>query len=376
MSIASEIQRLSGVRGDIFNSITNKGVTVPVGSTFSSCPSLIDQIQGGGGGPATSMINSGFTASGYTSGYRPFTATQIPVANPTYVENSAYSGATFQNQGSYFAIFGLKQHLCVMANYYDVYQVPSYLILTMSASASNPQSVFNSLYSDFMSDNFFNNSRIFLVGNNQFTYITTASYTTQKYGYKEFSPNDIHTPSAVYLSAIADLSPIVNDPNLFDQATPSSTIYGDGFSLSFERCNQLRYQFPDWIRQFGGSIVSSISACASVTTAYPYPSYPSTTTGYITNDITGREFFVRNGLLDFTKYEAIIGHSGYKNIVYDNSPEGGSESFAMDEYSITAFSSNMLKNNITAKTNYNVASTAYTYNYGTTQTAYSGFEGT
>jgi hypothetical protein len=375
MSIASEIQRLSGVRGDIFNSITNKGVTVPVGSTFSSCPSLIDQIQGGGGGPATSMINSGFTASGYTSGYRPFTATQIPVANPTYVENSAYSGASFQNQTSYFTIFGLKQHLCVMAHYYDVYQVPSYLILTMSASASNPQSVFNSLYSDFMSDNFFNNSRIFLVGNNQFTYITTASYTTQKYGYKEFSPNDIHTPSAVYLSAIADLSPIVNDPNLFDQATPSSTIYGDGFSLSFERCNQLRYQFPDWIRQFGGSIVSSISACASVTTAYPYPSYPSTTTGYITNDITGREFFVRNGLLDFTKYEAIIGHSGYKNIVYDNSPEGGSESFAMDEYSITAFSSNMLKNNITAKTNYNVASTAYTYNYGTTQTAYSGFEG-
>jgi hypothetical protein len=374
MSIASEIQRLSGVRGDIFNSITNKGVTVPVGSTFSSCPSLIDQIQGGGG-PATSMINSGFTASGYTSGYRPFTATQIPVANPTYVENSAYSGASFQNQTSYFTIFGLKQHLCVMAHYYDVYQVPSYLILTMSASASNPQSVFNSLYSDFMSDNFFNNSRIFLVGNNQFTYITTASYTTQKYGYKEFSPNDIHTPSAVYLSAIADLSPIVNDPNLFDQATPSSTIYGDGFSLSFERCNQLRYQFPDWIRQFGGSIVSSISACASVTTAYPYPSYPSTTTGYITNDITGREFFVRNGLLDFTKYEAIIGHSGYKNIVYDNSPEGGSESFAMDEYSITAFSSNMLKNNITAKTNYNVASTAYTYNYGTTQTAYSGFEG-
>jgi hypothetical protein len=374
MSIASEIQRLSGVRGDIFNSITNKGVTVPAGSTFSSCPSLIDQIQGGGG-PATSMINSGFTASGYTSGYRPFTATQIPVANPTYVENSAYSGASFQNQTSYFTIFGLKQHLCVMANYYDVYQVPSYLILTMSASASNPQSVFNSLYSDFMSDNFFNNSRIFLVGNNQFTYITTASYTTQKYGYKEFSPNDIHTPSAVYLSAIADLSPIVNDPNLFDQATPSSTIYGDGFSLSFERCNQLRNQFPTWIRQFGGSIVSSISACASVTTAYPYPSYPSTTTGYITNDITGREFFVRNGLLDFTKYEAIIGHSGYKNIVYDNSPEGGSESFAMDEYSITAFSSNMLKNNITAKTNYNVASTAYTYNYGTTQTAYSGFEG-
>ena len=375
MSIASEIERLSGVRSDIFTSITNKGVTVPVGSTFSSCPSLIDQIQGGGGGPATSLINSGFTASGYVSGYRPFTATQIPVANPTYVDNIAYSGASYQRQISHFTIFGLKNDLYVMADYYDMYQVPSYLILTMSASASSPQSTFNSLYSEFMNDNFFNNSRIFLVGNNQNSYVTTASYTSQKYGYKEFAPNDSHTPSAVYLSAIADLSPIVNDPNIFEQATPSSTIYGDGFSLSFEGCNQLRYQFPDWIRRFSGSIVSSISSCASVTTAYPYPTYPSATTGYITNDITGREFFMRKGLGFITRYEATIGHSGYKNIVYDNSPEGGSESFAMDEYSITAFSSNMLKNNLTSKTDYNVNSTAYSYNYGTTQTAYSGFEG-
>ncbi len=50
MSIASEIQRLSGVRSDIFTSITNKGVTVPATATLSSCPTLIDSIAGGGGG--------------------------------------------------------------------------------------------------------------------------------------------------------------------------------------------------------------------------------------------------------------------------------------------------------------------------------------
>lgn len=317
MSIASEIERLSGVRGDIFTSITNKGVTVPVGSTFSSCPSLIDQIQGGGGDP-TSLINQTFTASGYTSGYRPFTATQIPVANPTYVESGAYSGASYQRQPSYFTIFGLKNNLSEMASYYDEYQVPSYLILTMSASASNPQSQFNSLYSDFMSNNFFNNSRIVLVGNNQNSYITTASYTSQKYGYKEFAPNDSHTPSAVYLSAIADLSPIVNDPNIFEQATPSSTIYGDGFSLSFEGCSQLRYQFPDWIRQFGGSIVSSISACASVSTAYPYPTYPSTTTGYITNDVSGSEVWNQVPGYEDIKYvrQSTQGGWGTNNSLY------------------------------------------------------------
>lgn len=84
MSIASEIQRLSGVRSDIFTSITNKGVDVPATATLSSCPTLIDSIPTGGGGPATSMINDSFTASGFVSGYRPFTATQNVV--PLYDE--------------------------------------------------------------------------------------------------------------------------------------------------------------------------------------------------------------------------------------------------------------------------------------------------
>ena len=49
MSIASEIQRLYGVRADIFDAITNKGVTVPAGSKLADCPDLIAAISGGGG---------------------------------------------------------------------------------------------------------------------------------------------------------------------------------------------------------------------------------------------------------------------------------------------------------------------------------------
>ena len=49
MSIASEIQRLQGVRTNIFDAIPNKGVTVPSGAKLADCPDLISSISGGGG---------------------------------------------------------------------------------------------------------------------------------------------------------------------------------------------------------------------------------------------------------------------------------------------------------------------------------------
>ena len=48
MSIASEIQRLQGVRANIFDAITNKGVSVPSGAKLADCPELIEAISGGG----------------------------------------------------------------------------------------------------------------------------------------------------------------------------------------------------------------------------------------------------------------------------------------------------------------------------------------
>lgn len=50
MSIASEISRLQGVKADILQAISDKGVTVPAGSALDDCPGLIASISGGGGG--------------------------------------------------------------------------------------------------------------------------------------------------------------------------------------------------------------------------------------------------------------------------------------------------------------------------------------
>jgi len=76
-SIADEITRLSSCRNNILSAISAKGVTVPVGSVLSSCPSLIASITGGGGGEPTSFINSSFDATGRYTFTRPFTATQV-----------------------------------------------------------------------------------------------------------------------------------------------------------------------------------------------------------------------------------------------------------------------------------------------------------
>lgn len=46
MSIASEITRLQGVKSDILQAISDKGVTVPVGSMLDECPELISRISG------------------------------------------------------------------------------------------------------------------------------------------------------------------------------------------------------------------------------------------------------------------------------------------------------------------------------------------
>lgn len=47
MSIASEITRLQGVKSDILQAISDKGVTVPAGSALDDCPGLIADIPTG-----------------------------------------------------------------------------------------------------------------------------------------------------------------------------------------------------------------------------------------------------------------------------------------------------------------------------------------
>ena len=63
MSIQSEITRISGNVSDAFTAITNKGVTVPAGSTSDDLADLISQISGGGGG-AISIVDTPDSAGG------------------------------------------------------------------------------------------------------------------------------------------------------------------------------------------------------------------------------------------------------------------------------------------------------------------------
>ena len=66
MSIQSEITRISGNVSDAFTAITNKGVTVPAGSTSDDLADLIGQITGSGG------IDGNNLAYGYTSPSAPY----------------------------------------------------------------------------------------------------------------------------------------------------------------------------------------------------------------------------------------------------------------------------------------------------------------
>ena len=80
MSIASEIQRLQGVKSDILEAIAEKGVTVPAGSALADCPALIGSIGGGGGGGDYPTQEGTFCMChmGYTYNYATLVENTIP----------------------------------------------------------------------------------------------------------------------------------------------------------------------------------------------------------------------------------------------------------------------------------------------------------
>ena len=339
MSIASEIERLSGVRGDIFTSITNKGVTVPVGSTFSSCPSLIDSIVTGGGGSADSLINTGFVATGFYSAYRPFTATQNIETISSFEDRTESWTSAVTSQ----------------ANNRILIPVPSSTIKDYweSNSANHVQSIINFYYTGGQ------------LGNIKMTAYMVPYLTYSPEGNSIFWDGDVS---------------ILSNPMSAQIPFSMETCYG----VLANNSAQWQWNIRDGLVYIGlqdqwyavGNNVTEMEvssyyvAVTGTTTAYPYPSYPTTTTGYITNEVSGIESFTGTTI----KFPN-ISTSGYKNVVYDNSPEGGATALSPVSTNLTSFRLNMLKNTLTARTNYNVNSTAYSYNYGTTQTAYSGFEG-
>ena len=78
MSIASEITRLQGVKTNILQAISDKGVEVPSGSKLDDCPDLIASISGGGGG-----------------GGVPYLKNIMPTTGVKVVDESGYIGGDF-----------------------------------------------------------------------------------------------------------------------------------------------------------------------------------------------------------------------------------------------------------------------------------------
>ena len=104
MSIASEITRLQGVKTNILQAISDKGVEVPSGSMLADCPNLIASISGGGGGGVPYLKNIMPTTgvkvvdeSGYVGG--DFLGVYYPGTN--YYNNFAVviPGADYSNSG-------------------------------------------------------------------------------------------------------------------------------------------------------------------------------------------------------------------------------------------------------------------------------------
>jgi uncharacterized protein (TIGR02145 family) len=90
MTVASEIVRLQGVKTNILNAISAKGVTVPSGSKLADCPDLIAAISGGG--ESTAGIIQPFSTS--LSNYRTI-ATSLKNNRLTPSESGNAVGANF-----------------------------------------------------------------------------------------------------------------------------------------------------------------------------------------------------------------------------------------------------------------------------------------
>ena len=105
MSIASEITRLQGVKTNILQAISDKGVEVPSGSKLDDCPDLIASISGGGGGGGVPYLKNIMPTTGVKvvdeNGYigGDFLGVYYPSTN--YYNNFAVvvPGADYSNMG-------------------------------------------------------------------------------------------------------------------------------------------------------------------------------------------------------------------------------------------------------------------------------------
>lgn len=319
-SIADEITRLSACRNDILSAISAKGVTVPGTAVLSSCPSLIASIPTGGGGSPTSILNTGFTATGSASYTRPFTATQQQV--PVYDSVTSSLSLSTAIAGQYLA----------------------YIIKSNNASF-------------FLLDGSSPNSLKVSGSKSQWNPIPTG-------GDVYLSP-DVHQGG----SSVGTWSAVNTTTDSFTaeaKFTATSTTI-DGYLLF--------YDLPSWS-------VTAQPVCEGTTytqtgSDIPYPGYPLTASGTMSSTASGKEYWSNTYLLDQGySYVATIAVSANTMGYYDGGtgPTTASSTSFTTSYSGVP-TGNTLHNRIVLDMGTGIEDTGYTYTYGPSASGYTGYVG-
>lgn len=315
-SITDEITRLSGCRNDILSAISTKGVTVPVGSVLSSCPSLIASIPtGGGGGDPTSMINSGFVGTGAITYVRPFTATQKEV--PVYdTVTSAITCATQTTQD-------LPYNIKVDGSSWFVLNGSSPNNLRFTATKASWASIPGT--------------------GNVYMSIGTSYYNGSSVGTWEIigSSNSNFTAEAS-----------------FTALSNSNTEY------------LLMVGMPGWSVTAGTSVTGTTNVQTG--TDIPYPQYPTATQGNASSYLSATESWGGgNGY-----YNPQFAMSGYNSVIYTDGPTTSSTLNSL--VSLTLFSSFTTSKNISSMLTSRIATSedaGYNYSYGAIASSYAGYTG-
>lgn len=310
-TVAEEITRISGCREDIKTAIAAKGVNVPTGAKLADCPALIASITGGSGpSEPTAMVNTGFSATGYKSAYVPFTATQNIVTVKEDVDITFPYQIT--SQGERFSVS-------------------------------------------------FNSSYFVDPGANDFKYI--------KIGFN----NDVSRIRTL------QFGPQTGYGDNLDIGTIDNTSIGIDWTALYNKfaqnSGQWQWQIQNnnvWFVMYDNYYAADswavgdyyIRAESAIGTAYPYPGYPVTTTGYVQNTVDMKEYFTAGNVKFSGKNQKIVS--------YDSSPSDSTAN-TTPTANVTAFVDNGLKNWQAFSTA--ATDTNYTYSYGASGSGYSGYTG-
>lgn len=315
-SIADEITRLSGCRNDILSAISSKGVTVPADSVLSSCPALINSIPTGGGGAPTGMINSGFSGTGSMTYYQPFTAEQKQV--PVYDEVSSALSLTWETLGSYGG-YQIKDAGSSWFNLDGSSRCKLRFTFTKSWQ-SPPRSGSAYIYDQYIQEP--------AVGTWEIKDSSMSPFTAEA----EFTASS-------------------------DQPT---------FSLALDGLSP-------WA--FTGNTGVTGYNYEQTGTDFPYPQYDMTTTGAVSGNVTGVEYWSSwNDYFSGTVCAPIIRWSGFNDMLYGSGPSTHDTVTSFNRLD-APFVSGYLNSAISSSVSTGSPDTGYTYSFGPVESSYQGYTG-